>query len=204
MEQPAPKPPTLNAFKHAALKRDGYLLIDVAPTEPEFTEIIQALGIPHTDHPSYPLIIERVYNPALEAAFDAQVAACRAKRGTDPEILFPMFHGTTEMALNAIMRNGFDPTMNRVSAWGRGTYFARDYLTSAAYSRDDSYGYKIMFACKVIRGISTIGKCDAVLDTRLCDSFTNGLNIIVSPYPAGGIPLYIIRWFHAVPGTVRA
>ena len=77
--------------------------------------MLSRLGLPATGHPQYPTIVERVYNPRLEAAFDARVAEIQERRGTAPAIQFPMFHGTTESALNAIMRNGFDPTMNRVS-----------------------------------------------------------------------------------------
>lgn len=201
MELPDTLPP-LTAFKRAALEAHGFLLVDVAPTEPEYTAVLARLGLPATGHPSYPTIVERVYNPHLEAAFNTRVAEIEARRGAAPALLFPMFHGTTEMALNAIMRGGFDPTMNRMSAYGRGTYFARDYALSADFSRTDQHGYKIMFACKVIKGISDCGTTDRAWDTKKWDSFTNGCDsIIVSPYPDGAVPLYVVRWYGFVPGT---
>ena len=201
MDLPDTLPP-LTAFKRAALANHGFLLVDVAPTEPEYHAVLARLGLPATGHPSYPTIVERVYNPRLEAAFDARVAEITARRGTVPVLLFPMFHGTTEVALNAIMREGFDPTKNRVSAYGRGTYFARDYALSANFSREDQHGYKIMFACKVIKGKSEIGKANQSWDTKLWDSFTNGSDsIVVSPYPDGAVPLYVVRWYGFVPGT---
>lgn len=201
MELPDKLPP-LTAFKRSALADHGFLLVDVAPTEPEFAAVLSRLGLPTTGHPKYPTIVERVYNPRLEAAFDARVAEIQKRRGTAPAIQYPMFHGTTEGALNAIMRNGFDPTMNRVSAYGRGTYFARDYALSAQYSRVDQHGYKIMFACKVIKGISERGAANQDWDTKKWDSFNNGgSDILVSPYPDGAVPLYVVRWYGFVPGT---
>lgn len=201
MDLPDTLPP-LTAFKCAALAEHGFLLVDVAPTEPEYAAVLASLGLPFTGHPKYPTIVERVYNPRLEAAFAARVAEIEERRGVAPSLLFPMFHGTTEAALNAIMRNGFDPTMNRTSAYGRGTYFARDYALSANFSRTDQHGYKIMFACKIIKGLSTVGKADQPWDTAKWDSFTNGSDlIVVSPYSDGAVPLYVVRWYGFVPGT---
>lgn len=194
--------PPLTAFKRAALADNGFLLVDVAPTEPEFTAVLGRLGLPTTGHPSYPTIVERVYNPRLEAAFDARVAEITKRRGVAPAIQFPMFHGTTESALNAIVRDGFDPTKNHTSFYGRGTYFARDYALSSEYSRLDQHGYKIMFACKVIKGVSEEGSPNRPWDTKRWDSFTGGGDsILVSPYPDGAVPLYVVRWYGFVPGT---
>lgn len=201
MDLPDTLPP-LTAFKRAALQDHGFLLVDVAPTEPEYAAVLARLGLPTPGHPSYPTIVERVYNPSLEAAFEARVAEITKRRGAAPALLFPMFHGTTEAALNAIMRTGFDPTKNRVSAYGRGTYFARDYALSAEYSREDQHGYKIMFACKVIKGATELGAHNKEADIKRWDSFTNGCDsIIVSPYPDGAVPLYVVRWYGFVPGT---
>jgi len=50
-------------------------------------------------------------------------------------------------------------------AYGRGTNFARDYALSANYSRLDQHGYKIMFACKVIKGVSERGTENQAWDT---------------------------------------
>lgn len=201
MELPDKLPP-LTAFKRAALADHGFLLADVAPTEPEYAAVLKALGLPTTGHPSYPTIVERVYNPYLEKAFAARIVDIEKRRGISPSLLFPMFHGTTEMALNAIMREGFDPTKNRVSAYGRGTYFARDYALSSEYSRTDQYGYKIMFACKVIKGASEMGAADKICDTTKWDSFANSCDsIVVSPYRDGAVPLYVVRWYGFVPGT---
>lgn len=192
--------PQLNAFKRAALEAQGYLLVDVAPTEPEFDEVVRAAGVPNLKHPKYPLIVERVYNPTLEAAFDRRVAAITKQRGQTPYLRFPMFHGTTEEALNNIMRTGFDPSRNRVSAYGRGTYFARNYTTSRDYSRTDSHGYKIMFVCKVIQGVSGPGRPNEVINTRVYDSHQSACDtILVSPYADGAVPLYVLRFYEFVP-----
>ena len=201
--EPAPATaPPLNAFKRAALELHGYLLVDIAPTDPDFQRLIKELRIPHYNHPSYPLIIERVYNPKLEAAYERRVAAIQKQRGLAivPQ-RFPMLHGTTEPALNSIMREGFNPSYNHRSAFGKGTYFAADYSTSSGYSHDDSYGYKIMFVCKVIEGVTKLGKANEVPDTHVMDSFTNGSTILVSPYADGAVPIYVVRWYHHVPKT---
>lgn len=192
--------PPLNAFKRKLLDQNGFLLVDVAPTEIEFEQIIGAAGIPRYHHPEYPLMIERVYNPGLEARFEAQAAEIAKKRGRSATIRWPMYHGTTESALNAIMASGFDPSKNVTSAFGRGTYFAHNLSLSAEYSQKDSYGYRIMFVCKVLEGVSIQGTAKEVLNTRDYDNFT-GPGMLITPYPAGAMPVYVIRWFQEVPRT---
>jgi hypothetical protein len=199
METP---PPPLSLFQKQVLAKRGFLLVDIPPIDPDFLTIQQTLQIPNYNHPQYPLIIERVYNPGLESRFKAQVAEITAKRGGSPHILFPMFHGTTEAALNTIMQSGFDPTYNRVSMYGKGTYFSSSCMMSARYSKMDAYGYQIMFVCKVIQGNHKPGHQDEKPDTKSYDSYDNGsTEIVVSPYPAGGIPLFVIRWYKAIPGA---
>lgn len=200
----APAAPTLNAFKRAALERNGFLLVDIAPTDPEFQRLIQDLRIPHYNHPQYPLVIERVYNPKLEAAYAARVEDIARRRGMKgvPQ-RFPMLHGTTEPALNNIMAEGFKPEYNHRSAYGKGTYFATHYGISSGYSHNDSYGYKIMFVCKVIEGVTKVGSSNEAPDTRVMDSFTNGADILVSPYPDGAVPIYVVRWYREVPRALH-
>ena len=73
-----------------------------------------------------------------------------------------VFHGTkSNDTMDKIIHEGFRKEFNRASAYGEGTYFARDASYSVGYSCNDSGGNSNlhkMFQCKVIIGQSHIGK----------------------------------------------
>lgn len=70
-----------------------------------------------------------------------------------------LWHGTKQLAnLNLIIKNGFDRSYNTTSAYGKGTYFARDaaYSVNGFCGRDRNGVYSILL-CKVIVGEFTVG-----------------------------------------------
>jgi hypothetical protein len=74
----------------------------------------------------------------------------RAGLGVD-EVLF---HGTSASTVNSILIQGFLRDFNQVSAYGTGTYFARDaqYAISTRYSKPDSKKHQCMIMANVLVG----------------------------------------------------
>ncbi len=108
-----------------------------------------------------------------------------------------LFHGTTEMAINAIADVGFDPIYNKTSAYGKGTYFARDAKYSYNYMRPNKAEISYMFVADVIIGRMIQGSPNLTIpsthDTAV-DSPTKP-SIFVTPYRYGACPTFIIA-FH--------
>lgn len=150
---------------------------------------------------SYPnsclLWVEEIIHPSLEERFQAQKAEIEAKRGKPCSVL-QLYHGTREECANSIIRGGFDPDANKVSAYGRGTYFA----VAAAYSRDyappASDDVSFMLICDVLVGEAAVYGNSQPIDTNKHDNSVNSLkqpSIYVTPYTAGAIPRFIVA-FH--------
>jgi hypothetical protein len=131
--------------------------------------------------------IERVKNPNLEAAY----AACKASIGNE----HLMFHGSSEDAIRTIAMTGFDPSRNKTSAFGKGTYFAKNASYSFNYMRHDKEGIAYMLLCRVLVGRPCLGSSNLRIDTTKFDSACNHTShptIVVTPHAAAACPDYII------------
>jgi len=65
--------------------------------DPEFHEVVALCGIPFDPEASDPLIIEKICNPKLMAAFNARLAAIAAaskKKPEEVEVRFPLYHSS--------------------------------------------------------------------------------------------------------------
>jgi len=94
-----------------------------------------------------------------------------------------LFHGTNKENINSIIENGFDPTRNKASAYGLGTYFS----TRAAYSKDYSLKGKkskkgnpendiaYLFVCDVVTGKTKQGSGLAKIPPGF-NSFTDNVD----------------------------
>ena len=136
--------------------------------------------------------IESITNDHLQCAYNE-----RKGLSTTTDQL-QLFHGTSEDAVNSIASGGFDPSYNKTSAYGIGTYFAKNASYSFSYMKPNSSGISFMFYCDVLLGKSCIGSSGLVIDTKLYDSAVDTLaspTIVVTPYPDGALPRYIIA-FH--------
>lgn len=152
------------------------------------------------------LWIDQVSNPTLEAEHGALFESLKEKRGYDLVKKLELFHGTTEYAVSAICQEGFDVSKNTTSAYGKGTYFARDASYSFSYSQKgtkmkDEIVY--MLVCSVIVGVCSKGSSEMVLDTGIADTMVDNStapSIYVTPYDKGGIPKYVVA-FHKNPSV---
>ena len=96
-----------------------------------------------------------------------------------------------------IALGGFDPTKNRISAFGVGTYFATRASMSLQYTDVDRDGVSYVFVCKVLVGTTALGKSNAAIPEGI-DNFVNSTTyptIYVSPYVDGAYPQYLVA-FH--------
>jgi len=109
------------------------------------------------------------------------------------------FHGTREENIKKIAQDGFDPSYNKTSAYGKGTYFAKNASYSQGYMIPNKGGISFMFLCDVLMGrISPTTRASMNIDTTkydcAVDNFTNP-TILVTPYLDSAYPRYIIA-FH--------
>jgi hypothetical protein len=177
-------------------KKDTNLLCDVPMSDPTFDEIMNLVM------KSFPnacvLFMERVLNFDLIASFERRKEEMIEKRGAGNVREELMFHGTRSENIMPIVKDGFLPEKNKVSAFGMGTYFA----SAASYSKNyapparDEVAY--MFVCRVLIGKMLRGIGNAVLDTDKYDNFVDNPanpSIVVTPHADGAIPAYIVA-FH--------
>jgi len=117
-------------------------------------------------------------------------------RGNINEVQF--FHGTKEDIISKIAMEGFDPAFNRVSAYGKGTYFAKNASYSLNYMKPNKEDISFMFLCDVLLGNSCKGSLNLTIDVTTHDSAVDNTanpTIAVTPYADGAYPRYIIA-FH--------
>jgi hypothetical protein len=71
-----------------------------------------------------------------------------------------VFHGTAETSIDGILAQGFVREYNNTSAYGKGTYFARDasYSTSTTYSKPNARNEQFMFYVQILVGEPCLGK----------------------------------------------
>ena len=106
-----------------------------------------------------------------------------------------LFHGTSESAVGSIINYGFDPTMNKTSAYGYGTYFAVDAKYSNNYMRS-SNEITFMFLANVL--IGKLATRQPRSETFTWDNNVDNLlnpTIYTTPYHGGAYPRYVVA-FH--------
>lgn len=150
---------------------------------------------------SYPnscvLWIEEVCNPDLEEAYTFKKQEIETLRGK-PCGEAELYHGTRKGAVATILRDGFDPTVNKRSAYGKGSYFAAQASYSREYAPPASDEISYMLICSVLIGsVGTYGD-SKVIDTTKHDLSVNNLKtptIYAMPYKEGAVPRYVVA-FH--------
>lgn len=140
--------------------------------------------------------IEENQNEDLLKLYTAHKQSLEASLGHPPKEQ-QLFHGTREENVNSILANGFDPSFNKTSAYGVGSYFARDARYSFGYMHPGKEGVSYMFLADVIterlshgfNNRTILSSYDCAVDTP------NNPSIFVTPHHYGAYPRYIIA-FH--------
>ncbi|XP_073694886.1 protein mono-ADP-ribosyltransferase PARP12-like [Garra rufa] len=126
------------------------------------------------------LKIERIQNKALWEVYQWQKDCMKKNNGGRDVTEKQLFHGTDAKHLDAICHNNFDWRIcgTHGTAYGKGSYFARDAKYSHSYTKDS--GTRTMFVCRILVGDYTKGESGFLRppskdggDTILYDSCVN-------------------------------
>lgn len=172
-------------------------LTPISLSDPMFDVLSEAIAKGYPD--SCILWIDRVDNAVLRERYNTYKSILEETIGKDNVKELQLFHGSTQQAIQAIVHNGFDASMNRTSAYGIGTYFA----VSAGYSKDyakqtKNDGISYMILCDVCVGRICQGSNNISIDASRYDNFVNNTvnpTIYVAPHDNSTCPAYIIA-FH--------
>jgi hypothetical protein len=92
----------------------------------------------------------------------------------------------------------YENNLNRVSAYGRGTYFAKYASYSRNYSPPTNEEISFMLLCSVLVGNIKVYKSNCSISTNEHDNSVDNLEnpqIHVTPYKYGGIPKYLVAFY---------
>lgn len=149
---------------------------------------------------SYPnacvLWVDQVENTILEDRYESFKIVLKEQYGNVEERL--LFHGTKEYNIKSIADNGFDRTKNVTSAYGKGTYFAKEANYSKNYSTLSYDDISFMFVCKVALSIPCQGRGYSEIDkSKYNYAVDNLLNptIFVVPDDEAALPVYIVAFY---------
>lgn len=150
---------------------------------------------------SYPksciLWIEEVKNSELEEYYRQQKLEIETERKKKCEEL-ELFHGTQENIVNIIINNGFEPSANKRSAYGKGSYFAKNSSYSRDYAPPSSDDISFILICSVLVGeVYSYGYNDSINTSKHDNSVDNIKNptIYVTPYKYGAVPRYVVAFY---------
>ncbi|KAM7396416.1 hypothetical protein PAMP_019457 [Pampus punctatissimus] len=145
-----------------ALPDFGYKLVLLSKSAKEYDmiETLFRLTLPQSKINS----IRRIQNLSLWKVFHWQREQMKERSGGKPVDEKYLFHGTDESLIEAICEQNFDWRMCGVhgTAYGKGSYFARDASYSDRYARVKKSLNKIMFVALVLVGEYTKGSSSYV------------------------------------------
>jgi len=139
------------------------------------------------------LWIEEVINDALLAKFLLTKEDFELTCGGNNVEELQLFHGTKIECLRKIMQEGFKKSCNTRSAYGVGTYLAKDAITSLGYIVPDGEIH-FLFLCDVLIG----RKCLHTKPTKEIEYFDcfvdseKNPTVYVVPHDAAIYPRYVI------------
>lgn len=152
---------------------------------------------------SYPnsciIFIDEIMNVDLLDAYETRKEIIKNNRGYVKELR--LFHGTKKDIFPKIIKNGFKKEFNKVSAFGKGTYFSTTASYSLSYTDVDKEELSYLFVCNVLVGNSTCAKNNMEIDIINYDNGVNDLNnpsIYVIPHDDAIYPLYVVGFYRSI------
>ncbi|MEE6477939.1 hypothetical protein FKM82_011678 [Ascaphus truei] len=136
----------------------GYKLVPVAASSEEYKKV-EALfqrTLPSNRIHS----LQRIQNPALWEVYQWQKEQMKKQNGGKEVDERQLFHGTNDQLTDAICQQNFDWRICGAhgTAYGKGSYFARDSSYSHNYSSRTVSRTRIMFVARVLVGDFTNGR----------------------------------------------
>uniref|UniRef100_W5LGJ7 Si:ch73-252i11.1 n=1 Tax=Astyanax mexicanus TaxID=7994 RepID=W5LGJ7_ASTMX len=159
----------------------GYKRVQLQNTSAEYMEIQNMFT--STLHGFSIQQIERIQNKALWEVFQWQKDYMKKNNAGRNVEERKLFHGTDSKYIDAICLNNFDWRIcgTHGTAYGKGSYFARDAKYSHSYTGDSTT--RNMFVCRILVGDYTVGDSSYVRppskdggDTHFYDSCVNNLH----------------------------
>ncbi|KAM9807886.1 protein mono-ADP-ribosyltransferase PARP12 [Neosynchiropus ocellatus] len=134
----------------------GYKMVPLERTSKEFIMIHKLFSVTMHQHRINSIL--RIQNLSLWGIFRWQREQMKLRNGGKPVNEQYLFHGTDQSKVEAICEQNFDWRMCGIhgTAYGKGSYFARDASYSNKYAQAKG-GRKVMFAALVLVGESTKG-----------------------------------------------
>lgn len=149
-------------WDESALPGFGYKLVRLSKSAKEYNmiEMLFKSTMPQSTIKK----IQRIQNPSLWKVFQWQKEQMKERNGGKPVNEQYLFHGTDESLIEAICEQNFDWRMCGVhgTAYGKGSYFARDASYSDRYTNVKRCLKKTMFAALVLVGEYTRGSSSYV------------------------------------------
>ncbi|NWV85732.1 PAR12 polymerase, partial [Dasyornis broadbenti] len=144
-----------------ALPELGFKLIELQCSSEEYKKV--KADFQRTMPKAAIKMIYRVQNPSLWALYQWQKDLMQKSNGGKAADERFLFHGTQKKHIDAICQQNFDWRICGLhgTAYGKGSYFARDASLSDKYCEADSNS-KIMFLARVLVGEFTLGISDYV------------------------------------------
>ncbi|KAL7857936.1 hypothetical protein AOLI_G00180380, partial [Acnodon oligacanthus] len=189
----------------ALIPETGYKRVQLQSTSAEYKEIQNLFSA--TMHGFSIQQMERIQNKALWEVFQWQKDVMKKNKagGIVPEK--KLFHGTDPKHIDAICHNNFDWRIcgTHGTAYGKGSYFARDAKYSHNYTGDSTT--RSMFVCRILAGDYTVGHSSYVRppskdggDTIFYDSCVDNLHnpsifVVFEKYQI--YPEYLIQYSEA-------
>lgn len=181
--------PNLPHYWEPMLDHLIFLKVEVSKKSEEFKNVEQLIRNTLSNEI---ICLERIQNPSVYLAYHDVKTSMQARADLVVEEK-QAFHGTSEDNIDIICRENFNPNapVKHGSAYGRGTYFARDASYSWGYcvSSDGSLGRK-MFVCKVLVGRGLNGDQKEFPTTM--DNPDNP-SVFVKPSPNSFYPEYLVE-----------
>ena len=170
----------------------------VEMSEPLYDEILA--GIRKSYQHSCVLWIEDVKNDTLEEKFNELKEQLIEIRGNGVVHEKAVYHGTNELAARTIVQDGFDPSANKRSLYGKGSYFARDAGYSKNYAPPSGrHDVSYLLICSMLTGTEGKYGKDEEVDTKVHDhSVDPTRTIFVTPYRYGAVPRYLVAFYKSV------
>lgn len=118
------------------------------------------------------LWIEEIINPTLESCYQSYKASIETPNEKR------LFHGTLDKVAKTISVDGFDPTLNKTSAHGKGVYFSVRAEYSRQYCRR-SQGNDL--ACLLICDVVTGRVCQGRANKPIPNEYNSATNSLKNP-----------------------
>ncbi|XP_056373931.1 protein mono-ADP-ribosyltransferase PARP12-like isoform X2 [Hyla sarda] len=157
----APPPPKTDIYPStwdtSALPEIGCQKVPVSDTSSEFSEIVSSFTKTVSGHVVKKLW--RLQNPSLWQVFQWQKEQMKKINQGQEVKEMRLFHGTDTAHIVAICNQNFDWRLcgTHGTAYGQGSYFARDASYAHKYSSKAPDGTQSMFVARVLVGDFTIG-----------------------------------------------